>query len=658
MKMKTRLYRTGFFMALALICVGTLKAGIRLPQVLGSHMVIQRDKPVKLWGWADSRERIEVEFNGQLVKTRAGRDGSWSVVLEAMEAGGPYEMVLRGKNELVLEDVLIGDVWICSGQSNMEWPMEKTRDAEAEMMAADWPGIRLLTVPKNIQTSAVENILETEWVVCSPELVSDFSAVAYFFGRQMHKETGVPVGLIGSYWGGTNVETWISAGMSGTDPEMAEAIKGLDASSVEEMRAKLKAERRAVLDSLGKVESGMVDGLALWAAPDLDLSEWNRMELPGIWEDRGLRAFDGVVWFRRDVELTAEQAQNPAILHLGAIDDSDQVWVNGVPAGETRNRYNLDRVYRLAEGLLVPGKNSIVVRVEDTGGAGGFSGEADELFIQCGPVSVPLAGEWSYRVSAESLEINAQLLLNPNRKPTLLYNGMIHPLINFSARGFIWYQGESNASRADRYAKLFPMLIRDWRNKWQDPDMGFYFVQLANYMAADELPVESEWAELRESQTRTLALPHTGMAVTIDIGEADDIHPRNKQDVGYRLSLLALHDSYGRDLVYSGPVFESFKLEGPVVRVKMDPGASRLEVRDKYGYVKGFAIAGEDREFHWAQGVLVDGEILLQSPQVQKPVAVRYAWGNNPDDANLYNAEGLPAVPFRSDKWPGLTFGK
>ena len=567
-------------------------------------------------------------------------------------------MKISGKNEILLDDILVGDVWICSGQSNMEWTVSNSNHAEEEIANAGYPGIRLFEVPHNVQLMPVEDIPSGEWQACSPETVGNFSAVGYFFGREIHREVEVPVGLISTNWGGTNVETWTSREMSATVPEMKEAVEEIDQMDIEQLAEKMKQERKALLESLGKLESGMVDGRAVWAAADLDLSKWKPMEVPGLWEGQGLRGVDGVVWFRRTIELTEAQAAGPVILHLGAIDDSDRTWVNGTEVGSMKNAYNKAREYMVAAGIMKAGVNTLVVRVEDTGGGGGFWSEPEVMQVQTAAGALPLAGEWLYRVSAESLKVGVQVAVHPNSKPTLLYNGMINPLLNYSVLGAIWYQGEANAGRAYAYRTRFPNMIRDWRDKWGNQEMGFYFVQLANFMEVEELPSESAWAELREAQAMTLALPKTGMAVTIDIGEAGDIHPRNKQDVGRRLALAALHGTYGRELVYSAPVFKSLKVEGAAAVVEFDPMGSELVVRDKYGYVKGFAVAGEDRVFHWARGRAEGNRVILTSDMVPAPVAVRYAWANNPDDANLFNPEGLPVGPFRTDDWPGITMEK
>ncbi len=521
--MKTnQLIRTLFLFGVGIVLFSCQsEVEVTLPKIINSNMVLQRDQEVKIWGWGSEMGKVTVTFNGQKKSAKVDEDSTWMVTFNAMEAGGPYEMLIMGKDTTLLDNVLIGDVWVCSGQSNMEWKLENTNNAEEEIANANYPMIRLFDIPHNIQLSPVDDIPSGEWMICTPENIPGFSSVGYLFGRNIHEEIDVPIGLISTNWGGTNVETWMSSEMCASDPELKEKVEAIEGFDMEEIKKQKQEEMKQLKESLGAVEAGKIDGKAIRATKDLDIS----------------------------------------------------------------------------------------------------------------PV----------------------ISIRPNDIPTLLYNGMINPIINYSILGVIWYQGEANAKNAFQYRTRFPNMISDWRNKWDNQDMGFYFVQLANFRKANPNPGSSTWAELREAQTMTLSLHKTGMAVIIDIGEADNIHPRNKQDVGLRLAFAALHDTYGKDVVYSGPVYKSMAVEGAEVTVEFDHLGSGLMISDEDGIVKGFAIAGEDQQYYWADGKVVDNKVILSSDLVENPVAIRYAWADNPDTANLYNKEGLPAGPFRTDEWKGIT---
>jgi len=632
-----------------------LKAEIHLPQIIGDNMVLQRNQELRIWGWANRMEKVTVHLNEAVESTRAGLDGKWRITLPPQEAGGPYTMKIRGRNIIKLENILIGDVWVCSGQSNMEYRVEAFPWAEEEASRADFPEIRLFTVPKNTSLTPADEITGGEWQECGPETVLPFSAVGYFFGRFIHRELDVPVGLLSTNWGGTNIETWTSGEAIGQIPEFTERVATLAEWDADSAFERKKAEMKDIIDKYAAEEPGIQDGQAVWAENELDLEGWGRMELPQLWEGAGLPGLDGIVWYRLEIELPAEVARRGISLELGPIDDSDWTWVNGHKVGETMQKYNLDRVYEVPPEYLTTGKNIIAVRVEDTGGGGGFHGSAEQMQLVSDDFRISLSGEWRFRVSPVELDLNMGAILGPNSNPTLLFNGMIHPILNFRIKGAIWYQGESNASRAYKYRELFPLMIEDWRKHWEYPDMSFMFVQLANFMEASGKPGESTWAELREAQAMALSLPGTGMAVAIDIGEADDIHPLNKQDVGKRLALAALHIAYERDLVFSGPVYKDMIIAGANAILRFEHVGGGLIARGRYAYLKGFSIAGEDRVFHWARAFIQGDKVFVYSQKVKQPVAIRYGWADNPDDVNLYNVEGLPASPFRTDDWPGIT---
>ncbi|MFW5889773.1 MAG: sialate O-acetylesterase [Marinilabiliaceae bacterium] len=632
---------------------GLLFAEVTLPKIFSDNMVLQRGKELRIWGNADSGEKITVSLGPRKETTRANNKGKWEIRLSPFRAGGPHQLIVKGENTIAFKNVMIGDVWLASGQSNMEWSVDRSDNAEEEIQLANFKDIRLFTVPREMASTPQSDFEEGQWFECTPETVGDFSAVAYFFGRNLHNQMDVPIGLINSSWGGTVAETWISPEVMKKDKD----FKAMMSEGAPDLEEQEEAAREKMEDWLSKIEKEDKGRAAKWENPETKDEAWEEMTLPVLWEQAGLSNLDGVVWFRKKFHLSEAEAGRGMILNLGPVDDSDFTYVNGKLIGKNIDQYDLDRRYNVPAENLKPGENVIAVRVVDTGGGGGFSGTEDQLYYMTGEGKKSLAGQWKYHVGVEG-EAPSSPRSGPNICPSLLFNGMIHPITSFPIRGTIWYQGESNASRAWQYRRLFRKLIKDWRSQWNQPDMPFLFVQLANFMKADHQPVESEWAELREAQALALELPHTGMAVTIDIGEADDIHPRNKQDVGKRLALSALKVSYDQDIVHSGPMYESFTVRGNKAILEFSSTGSGLVADDKYGYLKGFAIAGEDQEFHWARARIEDDKVMVWSDQVEKPVAVRYAWGNNPEEANLYNEEGLPAAPFRTDNWEPVTKGK
>ncbi len=627
---------------------------VKLPGVLTSNMVLQRNKEVKIWGWADKSEKVSVSFNKVTLSAKADKDGNWMLIFPAMKEGGPYTITIKGKNTIVLDNILIGDVYICSGQSNMEWVVKNTNNSEKEIANANYPQIRLITIPKNLQYFPVDDVDGVKWNVCSPETVGSFSAVGYYFGRDLYKEVNVPIGLINTSWGGTNIEAWTSKEYVSRVDALKSRVEKAIPQSAEELKAAQQKKMNELSARFG-LDDPKIQNNESWSQPGINLEFWQDIDVPGLWEGKGLGELDGIVWFRREVVIPENLAGKGWTLALGKIDDGDVTYINGKIVGQTKDKHDVTREYAVPAGILSPGINLIAVRVEDTGGGGGFHSPKEDLRLVCEGTEIQLSGTWKCRLTPESLKLSVGSA-NPNAIPSSLFNGMIHPLLNLAVTGAIWYQGESNASRAYQYRTLFPLMIENWRASWNQQDLHFFFVQLANFMAPDTQPVESEWAELREAQTMTLSLPLTGMAVTTDIGEANDIHPRNKQDVGYRLALQALKTIYNKTVLNNGPVYKSVQFDGNTAIISFDAESGPLMAKDKYGYLKGFAVAGKDHKFHWAQASISEGRVIVTSDLVSNPVAVRYAWANNPDDANLYNTQGLPASPFRTDEWEGLTF--
>ncbi|WP_430814954.1 sialate O-acetylesterase [Carboxylicivirga sp. RSCT41] len=634
-----------------IISAVTSKADVKLADVFTDNMVLQRHMNVKVWGNADPGEKVWLTFKGQKLRAEADKAGEWLMVLEPMKAGGPYEMTIRGKNEVVLKNILIGDVWICSGQSNMQWPVSKSNNAEQEIKEANYPNIRLFEVPRTVSNVPVDNIPNGKWKECSPETVKNFSAVGYYFGRDLQKEIDVPIGLIHTSWGGTCAETWTSKTFITKLPKYADFGERIDKYDYSTAARKYENDLKKALGGFPEKEKGMKEQ---WMLPDTDRSKWLSMTLPTLWENAGYNRLNGRVWFSFDFNLRTDDLHSVAQLHLGQIHDSDITWVNGVRVGGLNWANTVERNYPLPAQLLKVGKNNITVRVEDKYYKGGFASKADKLFLQLEDKKVPLSGEWRFKVDTVIPDFKPF----PNDVPSLLYNAMVNPLIPYGIKGVIWYQGESNTPRSKEYALTFPNMINNWREDWQQGDFPFLFVQLANYQQPEKKPKNDAWAELRESQAKTLHLDNTGMAVAIDIGEANDIHPKNKQDVGNRLMLSALQVAYGKEIVHSGPIYETMQIKGNKAIISFEHIGSGLLAKSKHGYINEFEIAGADKLFHWAKAKLQGDKVIVWSDKVEKPVAVRFAWSRNPAEFNLYNKEGLPASPFRTDDWEGVTDGK
>ena len=637
---------------LLIFLAATLNAQVKLSPIFSNNMVLQQGMEIPVWGWASPGEKVIVTLEKGKATAKANKEGKWTLKLPSMNYGGPFTMTIKGKNLQTLDNILIGEVWVCSGQSNMEFNMFSVKNSDAEIAASNYPDIRLFTVKRRISGSQQDKLEEGEWSKCSPTTIPRFSAVAYFFGRELNQKLKVPIGLINTSWGGTIAETWTSEQMIGQNPDFTNQLAQLKKVNLDDYAKSIEKEVRDRVGETSTVDLGMRGDQPLWADPEFNDSAWKTMELPGYIESNGLQGVDGIIWFRKEIILSEAEAGQKNTLYLAKVNDSDNTFINGKLVGSTKLQAEKSRIYEIPAGLLKPGKNNLTVQMEDVGGMGGIYGNPNTLNLQCGERTISLVGSWKYKVGL----VKFNTVLSPNSYPTLLYNGMIHALVPYGIRGAIWYQGEGNAGRAKQYQRVFPDLIKDWRNHWNQGDFPFFFVQLANFMKTDSLPQESAWAELREAQSMTLALPNTGMAVTTDVGEALDIHPKDKQTVGKRLALSALKVAFKQDIIYTGPVYKSISINENKAILTFDETGDGLKIKDKYGYVKGFAIAGEDHKFYWATGKVTGKNTLeLSSPEVKNPVAVRYGWGNNPDDANLYNSADLPASPFRTDKWKGIT---
>ncbi len=614
---------------------------IRLPKLISDGMILQRGEKVSVWGWASPREEITISFLGKTYHTAANGQGDWSVTLGAQKAGGPHQMVLKGRNELILKNILYGDVWLCSGQSNMELEMRRLIDVYPAVIAgAANEHIRQFLVPDAYDFNEERTDFSSgSWESVHSETVLNFSAVGYFFATELYRKYGVPVGLINAALGGSPAQAWMSE----------RAIKKFPLYIQEWTRFK----NRQFIDSIQKVEAesqqnwwatlnqGDLGLKRRWIEDERPNNEWLVMEMPNDFKTSELGGGGAVVWLKKEIELPAKWAGQPAKLLLGTIKDADSTFINGAFVGNTTYMYP-PRRYLLTPGVLKPGKNSMTVRLVVNGGTGGFIKDKPYQLIM-GTDTLSLAGEWKYRVGVKTAPSPSTTFIR--WKPVGLYNAMIAPLKAFSLKGILWYQGESNTSNPDEYGALMRSLITDWRIAFQQDRLPFLYVQLANFMEEKTQPGVSHWASLREQQRKLANVPYTGMAVSLDLGEWNDIHPLNKFDVGKRLFLQAQKVAYKEKVFSSGPVVKNVKRRKDKVLIRFSAVGEGLLAKN--GDLRHFALAGKDHVFVWAEARIVGkNKVELFSKGVPIPIKVRYAWADNPASANLYDSEGLPASSF------------
>ena len=670
--------------AMAVLLSVSLSAKVELTPLFSDNMVFQQNSQAPVWGKAapGAVVRVTPSWNGKTYRATSDSEGNWSVKIDTPKGGfRKYSVTISDGDPVVLQNVLVGEVWLASGQSNMQMPVESWRAVRTNQEdiagAARYADVRLLQVSRatGMREHDYFSADFDKWKESSPETVRNFSAAAWYFGRKLMEELHVPVGLIHSSWGGTIIEAWMSEGAIGAYPELSASLAGVKAlSDNESQREKTFEEEIAVFTrEANRKDLGKSGGVAVWARPDFDDTSWKTLNLPAMVQERW-PATNGIYWFRKSVEIPAGWAGKELTLSLGPIDDFDETYWNGEQVG-SGVLWNKAREYTVPARLVKAGKTVITIRCTDDHGNGGLYGAADLLFIQ-GPDGqrIRLDNEWKVTLSVSFEGMPKSTAREPNL-PTVLYNAMIRPLAPFAIRGAIWYQGESNTPRACRYRDLMASMILDWRALW-GYDFPFYITQLAGYKAVNDIPGDDDWAELREAQDRTTRiLDRCGMACIIDLGEAEDIHPVRKREAGERLARLALSSDYGRKIVATGPRFESYKIVGQSMVVHFTDVAAGLKVipsgdfaKDRYGsrnervekaesgVLSGFQIAGPDRVWHWADARIEGDRVVVSSAEVPHPVAVRYAWSANPI-CNLFNSEGLPAWPFRTDDWPGMTYG-
>lgn len=635
-----------FIIPLILFVALNASAQVKLPRLIRDSMILQRDEKIKLWGWASANEKVNIRFNGKVYKTKADAGGNWVLQLPPTKAGGPYTMDITASNKITLREILFGDVWFCSGQSNMVHQMNIHDVTYArEIAEANNPRIRQFWIPTMTNLQGPQADLPTGyWKPAAGEEVRPFSAVAYFFAKKIYEKYKVPVGIINASVGGTPIQAWTSEqGLKDFSAQITTIEKNKDTAYINSLNRRSAGNRPSL-----PVDAGIAASTK-WFDPAYSPKGWRTINIPGYWEDQGIKDLNGIVWYRREITIPNSMAGKPAKVFLGRIVDSDELYINGKQVGNTAYQYP-QRRYSVPADLLKAGKNIFVVRVTNNNGKGGFVPDKPYCIFS-GTDTVDLTGYWQYKVGSVFVPVSGggpgggQSAQN---QPAALYNAMVAPEINYNIKGFCWYQGEADTWQPKQYEKLLTALINDWRNKWQQDTLPFLIVQLPGFMDYNYLPAESNWAGLRESQLKTLSVPNTGMAVAIDLGEWNDIHPDNKKDVGERLALAALKLAYKENIVYSGPIYESSAIEGKQIVISFTHTGSGLMTNDGE-QPSSFAIAGADKKFVWASAKIEGNKVIVWNDTVSEPKYVRYAWADNPLDPNLYNKEGLPASPFRTD---------
>ncbi len=643
--------KTRFILLLLLLVNAAAFGQIRLARLFSDHVVLQRQKPIPVWGWANPRETVQATLAGQTQRAKADASGKWTITFTPLEAGGPHTLSVTAKSgNTQIRDVLIGEVWLCSGQSNMEFAVKQADNFAAEKKNANFPQIRHFRVDHELALTPQTELKAGEWKIASSETVGDFSAVGFFFARELYQKLNIPIGLVHSSWGGSQIEGWISKEGMMSNAELRPTVQNLPttwqaADSLIDVKLRQQLNVSATLTAADEKK---------YLDPNYDFAGWIKSDPIGQWEWKGLRGFMGQGYMARSVTIPDEMVAEETTLALAENDSPNQIYINGKLVSEG--------VLTGARKITVPantwkaGTNHIVMKlgsiVNPSWYGPGLKGSANDLYVADKLQRISLAHDWRLLPAfAEKHEYKRFM----NNVAISMYNAMIAPLEPYAMRGVLWYQGETNAGRAYQYRQAMPLLITDWRQKFGQ-ELSFYIVQLSSYGPNQNSNKGSGWAELREAQTMTLSLPKTGMAVTTDVGNPNDIHPTNKQDVGHRLALNALKLDYGQDINYSSPMFEKVNFEGDKATVTFNHVADGLSAKDAYGYLKGFEIAGADKVFHYAKAEISEkNAVVVSSPDVPQPVAVRYGWADSPVDANLFSSDGLPANSFRTDTWPGVT---
>lgn len=636
----------------------TSKSMLALPALISNNMVLQQHAKVNIWGWANPNKKIKITsgWNNKSYTTKADKSGQWLVNIETSEAGGPYSMTIESDTLIHLQNIMLGEVWLCSGQSNMEWPLSAAQQADEAIKNANQPGIRLFHVPRKI-ASQPGNKLDSQWNVSTPETAAEFSAVGYFFAKTLFDSLRVPIGMIHASWGGTVAEAWTSKKSLlrlNYFKSYFETFENNPDNKLSLEQAIVKYDSiNQVIEQLNNPENQQTKGKKEgWSKVSYNDDSWATIKCPSEWSiNENIGIFEGIMWLRKTISVPSTWNNTPLVLELGPIDELDETFVNGLKIGVNTNinNWNKNRVYKVPGQVHSRNKLTIAIRAANTYAQGGMIGQTEQLKIY--PKNKPqeaisIAGTWKYKIEKRYPARPPQV--DPNT-PTYLYNGMIHPLINMTIKGVIWYQGESNTDRAYQYRELFPVLINDWRSHWRNDSLPFYFVQIAPY----KYGTPKIAAELREAQFLTYKnTANTGMVVTMDIGNPNDIHPTNKTDVGQRLARWALAKNYNLNIPYSGPLYKSYTIDGNSIHIQFQYNEGMRTVNNQE--LKHFEIAGNNQIYHPAEATINNSEIIVSSPSVTNPVAVRYGWGNDVKTSLINNA-GLPASPFRTDNREWVT---
>jgi sialate O-acetylesterase len=649
-------FKPNYLLFIPLLLISQLaQAQLRVARLFSNNAVLQRQKPIPVWGWANAGQSITVSIAGQSQSTKADATGAWRVSLPALEAGGPHNLnITDGTSNLQISEVLIGEVWLLSGQSNMEWRLRSAKDYAKEKKDANYPNIRHFFVEHEVSMSPQTDLPSGSWAPASTETVGEFSAIGFLFARELYQKLNIPIGLVHSSWGGSQIEGWISKEAMLGSTELASYAKNMPSNWLE---ADAQIDARLRKQVFG--QEGFNPDLAYeakYTSQGYDYGKWTSTSPLGQWDWKGYFSYRGTGYMAKNIEVTAAMAAKPSILGLGIQNGRNKIYINGRLVADTT--ITGLRTYKLPPGSWRVGNNQLVVKMEPMAEPKyyglGLMGSPADLYLSAGNDRIDLADAWQLRPSFAEPHNYTH---SANNVGTTIYNGMIAPLIPYAMRGCLWYQGESNTNRAYQYRQSFPLLISDWRKRWAD-DFSFYWVQLSSYGPYPNSNQGSGWAELREAQTMALSLPNTGQAITTDIGNPADIHPTNKQDVAHRLALIALKQNYGQNIQAYSPMYQSVIFKKGKAIVNFTNTGTGLSSQDRYGYLKGFEIAGADKKFVYAQAIVKGNTVEVFYPGKKKPKAVRYAWTDAPDDANLYNSEGLPACPFRTDNWAGITYGK